>query len=314
MNSVAAYAPGHITGIFHIDDAAENPLERGSLGAGFSIEPGVITRISEAAAASAHDTLTPRFLLQGKPVSNLNVSRQLYAHFTQSLDKTPHRRLEIDHTIDPPQSSGFGTSGAGALSLSLALNNYFGRPYSREEAAQIAHLVEIECRTGLGTVIGEYVGGFEIRTKAGAPGIGAVETFPYPDNIRALFAVRGASLTSTALSDPAVREGVNRSGKRNLVLLRETPNISNFLYYSRCFSTESGLITPWVESVLELLDKRGIVGSMLMFGEAVFTLMEEEGIRDTEAALREYCARYKNAEPDILIFSASINASGGKYL
>jgi len=314
MNSVAAYAPGHITGIFHIDDAAENPLERGSLGAGFSIEPGVITRITEADTSSTDASLTPRFLLQGEPTENLNVSRQLYAHFTQSLDKKPLRRLEIDHTIDPPQSSGFGTSGAGALSLSLALNRYFGSPYSREAAAQMAHMVEIECRTGLGTVIGEYVGGFEIRTKSGAPGVGAVETFDYPDTIRALFAVRGASLTSTALSDPAVREGVNRSGKRNLALLREAPNISNFLYYSRCFSAESGLVTPWVESVLELLDKRGIVGSMLMFGEAVFTLMEEEDMRDTEAALKDYCVRRRETEPDILIFSAPINASGGKYL
>ncbi len=324
MNTITAYAPGHITGIFYIEDSAADPLRRGSLGAGFSIQPGVITRVTPGDPSaqpsdnrSASDSMraagTPLFFLNGQPSDDLKVSARLYDHFTQSTGKTPHRRLKIEHMIEPPQSSGFGTSGAGALSLALALNKYFEFPFSREEAAGLAHLVEIECKTGLGTVIGEYFGGFEIRTAPGAPGVGSVDVLHHPEDLLALFAVRGPSLTSTALSDPKVREGVNKSGKHNLDRLRGEPTIPNFLSCSRSFSIGTGLTTRWVESVLELLDKRGIIGSMLMFGEAVFTLVERRDGVEAEALLRDSCIR-SDEEPTARIFSAPINSSGGTYL
>ncbi|MGC9312595.1 MAG: pantoate kinase [Sediminispirochaetaceae bacterium] len=314
MNTISAYAPGHITGIFYIEDSAVDPLHRGSLGAGFSIQAGVTTRITSADSAQSSKThQSPQFFLNGQPSDDLNVSKRLYDHFTQSAGKTPHRRLKIEHSIEPPQSSGFGTSGAGALSLALALNKYFDFPLSKEDAACLAHLVEIECKTGLGTVIGEYFGGFEIRTAPGAPGIGTVDLLNYPEDLLALFAVRGPSLTSAALSDPKVREGVNRSGRHNLERLRGEPTISNFLSCSRSFSIGTGLTTPWVESVLELLDKRGIIGSMLMFGEAVFTLVERRDGTEAEALLRDSCIRSEKAQT-AQVFSTPINSSGGTYL
>ncbi|MDY7030037.1 MAG: GHMP kinase [Spirochaetota bacterium] len=327
MNTITAYAPGHITGIFYIEDSAVDPLHRGSLGAGFSIQAGVTTRITssdpsadfshnQAAADSARSSKpqqAPQFFLNGQPSNDLNVSKLLYDHFTQSVGKTPHRRLKIEHSIEPPPSSGFGTSGAGALSLALALNKYFEFPLSQEEAARLAHVVEIECKTGLGTVIGEYFGGFEIRTTPGAPGIGTVDLLNYPKDLLALFAVRGPSLTSIALSDPKVREGVNRSGRHNLERLRSEPTIPNFLSCSRSFSIGTGLTTRWVESVLELLDKRGIIGSMLMFGEAVFTLVNRRDGAELEALLRDSCIRAEK-ERVAQVFSAPINSSGGTYL
>lgn len=327
MNTISAYAPGHITGIFYIEDSAVDPLHRGSLGAGFSIQAGVTTRITsadpsadfsyiQAAADSDQSSKThqsPQFFLNGQPSDDLKVSKRLYDHFTQSAGKTPHQRLKIEHSIEPPQSSGFGTSGAGALSLALALNKYFDFPLSKEAAACLAHLVEIECKTGLGTVIGEYFGGFEIRTAPGAPGIGTVDLLNYPEDLLALFAVRGPSLTSTALSDPNVREGVNRSGRHNLERLRREPTIPNFLSCSRSFSIGTGLTTPWVESVLELLDKRGIIGSMLMFGEAVFTLVERRDGAEAEELLQDSCIRSEE-ERAAQVFSAPINSSGGTYL
>ena len=40
---------------------------------------------------------------------------------------------------------------------------------------QIAHNAEVNCKTGLGDVLASFHGGFEIRVKPGAPGIGNVE-------------------------------------------------------------------------------------------------------------------------------------------
>ncbi len=46
------------------------------------------------------------------------------------------------------------------------------------QAAQIAHSADIICKTGLGTVISEFTGGFEIRTSFGGPGIGKILKMP----------------------------------------------------------------------------------------------------------------------------------------
>ena len=38
------------------------------------------------------------------------------------------------------------------------------------EVYQLAHSAEVELRTGLGTVLGQFCGGLEVREKEGAPG------------------------------------------------------------------------------------------------------------------------------------------------
>lgn len=316
MNSLAAYAPGHVTGIFFIDDLDTDPLKRGSLGAGFSIELGATTRIS--ATASIPETglseAGPRFILNGEP-RDLDVSAAVYAHFIESQPNLPHTGLKISHKIDLPQGSGFGTSGAGALSLAMALNRWYGSPFSNEEAAQFAHRAEVECKTGLGTVIGEYYGGFEIRTRTGAPGIGTVTQIPYPEDLRAVFAVRGPYSTSEALSSPTIRDMVNLHGKNALDGLQRDPSVSNFLRYSRQFAEGTGLFTPWITDILEVLDVHHSIGSMLMFGEGVFTLAPPDEAAEIEAVLKSYCERTDssgNHKP--VVFSTGINSSGGTLL
>src|ERR671920_2526728 len=82
--------------------------------------------------------------------------------------------INIKHETNIPIGFGLGSSGAGALSLSYALNQALDTGLSRSQAAQVAHQAEIACNTGLGTVIAEFAGGFEMRTRVGAPGIGYV--------------------------------------------------------------------------------------------------------------------------------------------
>ncbi|MCF7915501.1 MAG: GHMP kinase [Spirochaetaceae bacterium] len=316
MNSLAAYAPGHVTGIFFIDDLDTDPLKRGSLGAGFSIDLGATTRI--AAEDNSPETgiskTGPRFILNGEP-RELDVSAAVYTHFIESQPNLPHSKLTISHKIDLPQGSGFGTSGAGALSLAMALNRWYGGPFSNEEAAQFAHRAEVECKTGLGTVIGEYYGGFEIRTRTGAPGIGRITHIPYPEDLRAVFAVRGPYSTSEALSSREVRDVVNLHGKNALEGLQRDPNVNNFLRYSRQFAEGTGLFTPWVTDIIEVLDAHHSIGSMLMFGEGVFTLAPPDKAIELEAELRSYCERtYSRDTHKPVVFSAGINSSGGTLL
>ncbi len=308
MNTITAHAPGHVTGIFYIDDLADDPLHRGSLGAGFSIDRGVTTRISILEDGPGE----PVFSIGDNRVNKLPVSSKLYHHFIESLTEIPPQRLQIDHIIEVPQGSGFGTSGAGALSLAFALNRFFGNPFTDEKAASFAHLTEIECRTGLGTVIGEFYGGFEIRTKPGAPGIGSITPIPFSPGIKAVFAVRGPYSTSAALNDVNIRDRINRAGQGALAELEKNPTTTKFQKLSRQFASGTGLFTPWVESVLNFLEKKGIVGSMLMFGEAVFTLVEENSEVDVKGLLRSHTDNSRD-KADITIFSTSINTTGGTY-
>ena len=215
--------------------------------------------------------------------------------------------MEADVEIGLPQGSGFGTSGAGALSLALALNAYFGMPLSAQEAGRIAHRAEVECRTGLGTVIGEYYGGFEIRTAPGAPGLGEIRTFTAERELTAVFAVFGPYSTQTALSDEAIRERINRYGTRYHRQLALEPTVDRFLRASRDFSFSTGLLTPHTRQLLERLEQEGFIGGMLMFGDAIFTLVNKG---DAEGA----ADLLSREAPRAQVFTAALDTDGGRVI
>lgn len=294
MRSAAAYAPGHVTGFFHIDDTASDPLRRGSLGAGFSIEAGVTTQVSlveisptDPLAAPGSQSLRTQICINGASRPDAAVSQEVVDRFLHRLSQGEALPLDarlrasllsVEHHVRVPESSGFGSSGAAALSLAYALNGLFGQPFSLTECGQIAHLAEITCGTGLGTVIGTFIGGCEIRIQPGAPGIGSVKTFDSGTRSTAVFVVYGPLPTKALLADERVRARVNAAGRRSVERLLERPSVEEFLVLARDFAEGSGLISERVRTTLDLFDAEGIPASMLMFGEGVFTLIERERV------------------------------------
>ena len=97
------------------------------------------------------------------------MSEWITEEYLKDLYNRPYY-VNIKHGISIPIGFGLGSSGAGALSLSYALNDALDIGLGRNQTAQIAHHGDIACKTGLGTVIAEFLGGFEIRTSIGAPG------------------------------------------------------------------------------------------------------------------------------------------------
>ena len=170
-----AFCPAHLTGFFTIRKN-NNVQETGSLGAGFSIRLGVNTSVEIEFDA------TPGMQIKvlGYTSSDTRVSEQIVSEYRK---KFKIGFLRIRHAIKVPVGYGFGCSAAVALSLSMALNAALGSPLTKKEEAGIAHKVEIECRTGLGDVLAAYHGGFEMRYKAGAPGIGMIEKIKEDPNI-----------------------------------------------------------------------------------------------------------------------------------
>ncbi|HUZ18191.1 MAG TPA: pantoate kinase [Spirochaetia bacterium] len=312
MDRATAFVPGHVTGLFSIHDEEADPLRRGSLGAGFSIAGGVTTEARLIGAAS-HSTLAPEVdvtingVRRDNAVVSLLVARAVAGRAVALRPGAGRVRIEVDEQVAVPEGSGFGTSGAGALSVAYAVNCAYGAPLSLEECGQVAHWAEIDCGTGLGSVIAEAEGGMEIRVAPGAPGFGRVERFDAPQLPDAIFVVFGPLSTRKMLADPQTRRRINGTGRECLDELRSRPSVDSFLRLSRKFAERTGLISERVRHVLELFDSAGIPSSMLMFGEGVFTLV------DPVATPRVLEMVDKSGQNEHLVVS-KVDARGGRII
>ena len=271
MEEATAFAPCHITGFFEIFDESADALFVGSKGAGVSINLGAETTVNVKKGSK----YSLKVCVNNRIVDSPRVSERVVAAFLSRLSKGSQFEISVDHRIGAPIGAGFGTSGAAALSLALALNEAFQLGTSRLEAAQIAHIAEVECGTGLGTVLAETFGGFEIRVRPGAPGIGEIKCLPLPDDTLVVSHVFGPLSTREALTDSKTRARINRFGSDLVRELVSAPTIMNFMKLSRRFAEHVGLISEKVRKILVAADKAGFTCSMPMFGESAFSVVEK---------------------------------------
>lgn len=298
-----AFAPGHITGFFQICDEPEDPLLKGSRGAGVSISRGVTTTVKATHSANTKTQIK----INGSPSASAPVSKRVVAALLGFASDKGHR-IEINHEVELPVGCGFGTSGAAALSLAFALNDVLDLGLSRLKAAQIAHIVEVECQTGLGTVIAETVGGIEIRAKPGGPGAGEVHTIPNNPEYSVVCLPFGPIPTPKLLSDKAVRTRINERGGLLTDALLKHPSVDNFLVYSRDFAEHIRLVTERTRRVLQDTDKAGVTCSTAIFGENVFTLVPPELIQK----VKEIFASHTPTGCDILVMD--VDCKGARLL
>jgi pantoate kinase len=275
-----AFSPGHITGFFEIPAVQGDPLYRGSRGAGFSVDRGIATTVQ---------------LYEGKPGSKVlindkiakpreaEVSQWVVDQYMKDFDRPYFVRVE--HEIDIPVGFGLGSSGAAALSLSYALNEVLGSRLTRIGAAQLAHQAEIACRTGLGTVIAEFVGGFEMRTEAGAPGIGMVESMPLGGHKAVILCI--SPISTKAFLAGRMGE-INGLGGKMLRRLSESRSIDDFLSMSFQFAQTLGLTGGRCAGPISALRNRGLVGSVALFGETVFTIVSDADAQEAADILGKF--------------------------
>ena len=91
----------------------------------------------------------------------------------------------LNHQIEVPIGTGFGTSAGGALTAGLALKEALDLPLTYNQIGKIAHIAEIQCQTGLGTVSSlTSTGGCVLVVEPGAPGICQIDRIPItPDYV-----------------------------------------------------------------------------------------------------------------------------------
>ena len=169
-----AFCPAHITGFFkaHLEDNHDDFENLGSMGAGFSIKEGVTSRVKVQTKENQEKNF--QITTHGYESDKTDVSEYVLNEFLK-LGEFSNKFFVIEHDISIPVGYGLGSSSAVALSLSYALDQALNTKLEKKIIGQIAHNAEVNCKTGLGDVLASYHGGFEIRVKPGAPGIGKVE-------------------------------------------------------------------------------------------------------------------------------------------
>jgi pantoate kinase len=283
MEEARAFAPCHITGFFQIFDKAVTALYAGSKGAGVSLSQGVETQVKIGRSLKN----CSRVSINGAVPDSGDVSEHVLSVFRSRFKQMEDFEIIVEHHVEVPLGAGFGTSGAAALGLALALNETFSLGLSRIEAAQLAHVAEVECKTGLGTVIAETFGGAEIRVKPGAPGIGEIRQMRVPKDTVVACLVFGPLSTRKLLSDRETRRRVNELGGKLVARLVEEPSTANFMKLSRQFAEHVGLVTKKTRNALNLVDGTNFVCSMPMFGESVFTLAQRKSTEKLMKIFRE---------------------------
>lgn len=272
-----AFAPGHITGFFKAQVEPERPEFKGSIGAGFCIKKGVTTRVKVTTDRRGFQITTT-----GYRSGNTQVSEFVAREFLKMVEG--NRFLDIVHHAEIPVGYGLGSSGAVALSLAFALNRALGTNLSRTQVGQIAHNAEIHCKTGLGTVLSSYHGGFEIRTKYGAPGIGSLKKIhtDFTAIVVCFSPVSTKEFIRTELSK------VNGLGGKMVARLLRSRDQMEFLDMSLEFARYVGVITPRMQQVIDDLQREGYKCGIAMFGETVFTLIPREREPEVLRILEKY--------------------------
>jgi pantoate kinase len=301
MKEASAFAPGHLTGFFQICDKAEDPLMKGARGAGFSIEMGVQTKIQ--VEPSEIDVI--RVVMNGRATGEAVVSENVIRRMLAKAEET--QRVEVTHEIETPIGAGFGSSGGGALTIALAMNEALELGLSYVDASSVAHLAEIECKTGLGSVFAATQGGFGVLYRPGAPGIGESIKYDRSDELTAFCVHFGPISTSEALSDPDLRRRINDLGGNFVDEIKGNLGPSRFMELSREFTDYVGITTPRLKVVLDAADKAGVLCSVAMFGEALFSLVEKDEAERVEKF-------YSEAVPDQTFRALSIDERGARLL
>ncbi len=306
--TVKASAPAGISSFFEICDSTSDgkpiaDLERvGSRGGGFGIQKGVLTEVtvSETKINCIHvfinGTLAPEADTT-KTVLQMLLSRAERAY-----------NVVVNHEVEVPIGAGFGTSAGGALTAGLALSKALDLPLTFNQIGRIAHVAEVQCKTGLGTVGPLMLGGCVLTVEPGAPGISVIDRIPLSDKYMIVAGVFGSTPTKQVLASAEKRRAVNRYGRKTLEAILAEPSVENFMACCLDFAEKAGFMTARVRRLVKLAEKAGAVGvAQNMVGEAVHALALEENAGEIAEA-------FKQVLPNEKILVAKIDFQGARLI
>ena len=297
-----AFCPAHITGFFtaHLEDDQDNLENLGSRGAGFSINHGVTTKVTIHEVKERNSNF--KITTNGYQSDKTDVSEFVLNEFLK-LGDFSKKFFEIEHNISIPVGYGLGSSSAVALSLSYALDQALETKLEKTTVGKIAHNAEVNCKTGLGDVLASYHGGFEIRVKPGAPGIGHVEKIS-TEKISIIMICFSPISTNKFIKERLSQ--INGLGGKMVNLLLESKDYEHFQDMSLEFAEYVDVITPKMKKIVTELSSNNIKCGIALFGETIFSMIPEE----EEAKVLQILEKYT----DGVIIKSELDDNGARIL
>lgn len=308
MKTARAFSPSGISSFFEICDTMPNgnrisDLERvGARGGGFGIHRGTTTEVSVSNAAAN----SIRVLINGNEMPQAETTRLVAQSLLHQVERA--HRVIISHKVDVPIGAGFGSSAAGALTTALALSRLLDLDLTYNQLGKLAHVAEVRCKTGLGTVGPLMLGGCVITLEPGAPGIARLDRIPMRTDYVVVAGVFGPTLTKEVLSNCEKRRQVNKYGRKTLENILSHPSLENFLDCCLDFAEKTGFMTERLRNLVKLAERAGAVGSAQnMVGEAVHAVTTSENARDLVQA-------FKHALPQQKIIVSKVDMQGARIV
>ena len=252
--TASAFSPSHITGFFRI-------FPNGSTGAGLNTDQGVKSRVRLITDGKG----TLKIFINGAFNENAKVSVRVVNGYADYIRDSS---LEIQHSILSPIGYGLGMSGAGALSLSIALNNVLGQPLDVLKCMEIARISEIQSGTGLGDVVAQQFSGVMM----GMPPYPSESVKEIPHSGEKVICGFFAPIeTGKIIRDESWKEKINSIGAECMEELSRNFTLEEFVRLSRYFTFETGLASEELNKVLTAMPN----SSMAMLGQTVFILSKD---------------------------------------
>jgi pantoate kinase len=308
VKTAKAFAPAAISSFFEIYDTEGGKpivdLERvGARGGGFGLEKGVLTEVNIEEAKTSGIYVA----INGKKAPQAQTTKAMVDALVGNFERPCV--VTVNHKIQVPIGTGFGTSAGGALTTGLALKEALDLPLTYNQIGKIAHVAEIRCQTGLGTVSSlTSTGGCVLVLEPGAPGTCKIDRIPLAPDYMVVAGFFQSNMPKTVLTDPERRQIINRHGKKTLEAIIAEPTLENFL--ERCweFSKNAGFATERVRQLVSLANKVGAVGAAQnMIGEAVHAVVRAENASKLAEA-------FKSVLPSENVILSGIDFQGARLI
>lgn len=294
MEQTTAFVPGHISGFFQINDKGEDPLRIGSRNCGFCISKGIETQV-KVDRNSSYDL---QIFINGEK-DNAETTK---IAIRDILNQTKNKEflIRVNHNVQAPIGSGYGMSGAGTLGAVLALSDVLNLELTQDEVLAKAHRAEITCKSGLGDVGPQMLGGVVIGREPGAPPYGELEELKLDERLNLICGTFGSLSTSGVLNSSNFREKSEKWGKKALENLLSDRSIKNLMEVSRKFAINLGVFdNDFIEIIEEISSKTPLGASAVLLGRAIFAPVPDDNLGEVEDLFLNYFDEKQIMKTDI---------------
>ena len=259
-----AFAPANISCIFRIYKH-KNPRWMGSYGIGFTLDEGVIAEASKAKKNWVF-------------YNNRTIS---FPTVISVINRLTKEKIRVRIKSKLPLGCGFGLSGASTLAAAYAINGLLKLKKTKKELAIIAHIAEVENKSGLGDVVNQYYGGFCLKLKPSSHFI--VRKIPI-NNTYVYCKYYGKISTKAVITNKKLKDKINNAAKEALSKIQQLLQVNKNIQFraiikiSKEFAVNSGLLRDkQAIETIKNIEKNNGNASMIMLGNAVFSDKKFEG-------------------------------------